>query len=322
MSLLGLMEVYSIGKTVGDPTEEPVQANRELFSQGMINTIASFFQCIPGSGSFSRSALNRFAGAKTPLAGAFNGLFVAAIFCLLAPWATYVPMACLAAILFVIAFGLVDFAYFTRVMRSNRADAAVCIITFLATLFVPLSYAVFVGIFLNLALYLQRASQLHLAEMVRTNAGPFIERPLQEKQGSRRVLFLQVEGDLFFGVADELRDRLARIQNEPGRVVIFRLKRTHSIDSTVMQVLEHFTKQMQARDGHVLLCGVKPSLMEVIRKFGLLQTIGPKNVFETSFGVFASAQHALNRAKELIGGSIDASGIADQDDLESWAYEI
>jgi len=322
LSLLGLLEVYSIGKTIANKTGDNVSANQELFSQGLTHIVSAFFQCMPGSASFSRSALNHYAGARTAYAGIFNGIFSAVIFFGLAHWVGYVPMTALAAILFVIAYGLIDVAYLTRVIRSNRADAVVCIITFVATLTVPLAYAVFVGIFLNLALYLRRASQLHLAEMVPTGAGPFIERPLQEKNGGRRVMFLQIEGDLFFGVADELQNKLAKIQSDPVRVVIFRLKRTHSIDSTVMQVLEQFTRDMQAHGGHVLLCGVRPELLEVMSRFGLVKTIGEDNVFETGYGVFTSAQRALDRARELVKGSIDTDGLPEKDEVEGWAYEI
>lgn len=322
LAILGLLEAYSIGKTIASKTGQSINANQELLCQGMTNAVSSFFQCIPGSGSFARSALNHYAGAATGYAGIFNAIFVAIIFVLFSRWATFIPMASLAAILFVIAFGLLDFEYFFKLCRSNKSDATVFAITFLATLFIPLSYAVFVGIFLNLAQFIQRSSQLHIAEMVRSSAGPFVEQPLQEKHGKRTVLFLQMEGDLFFGVADELRTRLTRIHKSGSRVVIFRLKRTHAIDSTVMQVMEDFAKQMSESGRHIVLCGVRDQLMEEIRQFGLLGTIGQENVFPTSYGIFASAQRALDRAKELVGGSIDAREIADQEDLEGWSYEI
>lgn len=322
LALLGLLEAYSIGKTIAAKTGQTINANQELFAQGMTNTFSSFFQCIPGSGSFARSALNHYAGAATAYAGIFNAIFVAVIFILFSRWATCIPMAALAAILMVIAWGLLDFRHFFKLCRSNRSDAAVFAITFLATLFIPLSYAVFVGIFLNLAQFIQRSSQLHLVEMVRSSAGPFVERPLVEKHGNRVVLFLQMEGDLFFGVADELRSRLTRIYQSRCRVVIFRLKRTHAIDSTVMQVMDDFAKQMSESGRYVVLCGVRDDLMDHMKQYGLVNTIGNENVFPTSYGIFASAQRALDRAQVLISGSIDASEIADQEDLEGWSYEI
>jgi len=312
LSLLGLMEAYSIGKSLAGKTGERVNANQELFGQGLTNFVTGFLQCIPGSGSFSRSALNEYAGARTCFSGVFNALFVLIIMLLLARQAQYVPMSALAAILFVIAYGLVDWRYMLRLYHTSRADAAVCFATLLATLTLPLAYAVFLGVLLNIAMYVRQTSKLHIQEMVRKGPGSsmFYERPLREKTGGRRVFFLQIEGDLFFGVADELRDRFAAIEQAKPRVVIFRLKRTLSMDSTVLSEFERFTRSVQAKNGHVVLCGVKSNLMKVMNNFGLLDVIGPENVFESSSGIFASAKLALRRAAQLVGGSID------QDELD------
>lgn len=322
LALLGMIETVAIGKSISSHTGTSVSPNQEFFAQGLANVIGAFCQNIPGSASFTRSALNHQAGGLTRFAGVYSAIAVLVIYLSCSDLAWYIPLASLAAVLFVVAYSLIDWRYMFRIAKTSRADAAVCMVTFCAAITLPLHYAIYVGVFLNIGLYLQQASHLRMAEMVRSSSGPFVERPLQEKHGSRTVLFLQMEGDLFFGVADELRDRLNRIQNDGSRVVIFRLKRTHSIDSTVLQVIEEFTARMNDTGRHVILCGVKDELMQIITHYGLVKTIGSENVFPTSFGVFASAQKALDRAKELLGGSIDASEIADQEDLEGWSYEI
>lgn len=322
LALLGMIETVSIGKAIGRQTGQRINANQEFFAQGLANVAGSLFQNIPGSGSFTRSALNHMAGGQTRLAGVFNACLVAALFLLAAEQARYIALPSLAAILFVVGYGLIDFQAIHRIRRASRADALVCLVTLLSTLLLPLAYAIYVGIFLNIALYLRRASQLHMAEMVRTSAGPFVERPLRDRTGEQQVIFIQVEGDLFFGVADELRDQFETLARSGVRVVILRLKRTHSIDATVLGVLERFVEDMQRQDKHVLLCGVKPELMDRLSRYGLVARIGEKNVFEASFGVFTSAKQALRRAKELIGSSLDTEGIGDLDETEGWAYQI
>ena len=314
LSLLGLMEAYSIGKTIAGKTGDRISANQELLSQGFTNFVSSFFQCIPGSGSFSRSALNYYAGARTLYAGVFNALFVALIFLLFSPLAKYIPMASLAAILFVIAYGLIDWRTFRRMARTSRADAIVCAVTFLATLFVPLEYAVFLGVLLNIALYMRRASHLHMNEMVRARGGPFQERPVTDRAGKSAVVFLSLEGDLFFGVADELQAQLTKVAGSGVRVIILRLKRTHMIDATVLDVLYQFAVNMTERDGYLLLCGVRPELHDRMRAYGLSAAVGEANIFETQFGVFASAKAALRRARDLVGRSIDLDVLVDDDD--------
>lgn len=325
LALLGLMEAYSIGKMIASKTGQRISANQELLSQGFTNFTSSFFQCIPGSGSFSRSALNYYAGARTLYAGVFNSLFVAVIFLTLAPLARYVPMASLAAVLFVIAYGLVDWRAFRRMIHTSRADTIVCAGTFVATLFAPLQYAVFLGVILNLALYLRRASRLHISQIQQSGAGRMVEQPVESElvgdDELHDVVFLSLEGDLFFAVADELQDRLSETANGGARVAILRLKRTHMIDATVLGVLEMFAQTMKERGKHVILCGLKPELMERIEGYGLDEVIGKENIFATREGVFASAKAALERARQLLGYSIDAEPMLADAQLEESQVE-
>lgn len=322
LALLGMIETVAIGKAIASRSGERVSPNREFFAQGAANVIGSFLSNIPGSGSFTRSALNYSAGGRTRFAGMFNSLIVLLILVAFAPQAAYIPLASLAAILFVVAYGLVDWRAILRIVRTERSDAAVCLASLVGALVLPLQYAIYLGVFLNIAIYLRQASQLHIAEMVRTSAGPFIERPIRAARGGQKAVFLQVEGDLFFGVADELAETLRSVTAGGAKIVIMRLKRTHSIDATVMLVLERFTRELQRRGGHVILCGVRDFIMLQLRNFGLLDAIGRDNVFEAGYGVFTSAKRAVERARKLAADSLDINGLDLGDETEAWAYEI
>jgi SulP family sulfate permease len=323
LAVIGMLESVAIAKSIAAHTGERISANQEFFAQGLKNFVTSFFQCIPGSGSFTRSALDYAAGAETRFAAVFNAMFVALIFLFFGSLTGYVARSALAAVLFVIAYGLIEWRYALRLARTSRADAIVCVATFLATLLVPLEYAIFIGIFLNIGLYLRQASQLHLHEMVPSPTGrPFIETPIHDRSGHKRVIFLQLEGDLFFGVADELQDRLTALAHTGVRVVILRLKRTHSIDATALHVLESFAREMQERSGHVILCGVRPELMRVLKAYNLVQLLGRENVIETKGGVFESAKQALIRARVLAATSIDTRPLEAEIGHEPVTYEI
>ncbi len=325
IALLGMIESVAIAKSIAVRTGQRIDANQEFFGQGLSNVVSSFMGCIPGSGSFTRSALSYASGGQTRFSALYAAAFVAIIFYVLAPEARYIPLSSLAALLFVIAWSLIDWRHMMRLIRTSRNDALVCFITFASALLLPLEYAIYVGIFLNVGLYLHQASRLHVAEMVSTTGGTFIERPLHVRtgdKGDKQVMFLQVEGDLFFGVADELSDRLASVTQGEVRIVILRLKRCHSIDTTVLQVLEQFTKRMKERGGHVVLCGLKREMTDRIKAYGLADIIGRDNIFETGFGVFTSAKQALQRARQLLGSSIDAAGLDLSDEADSWYYQI
>ena len=322
LALLGMLESVSIAKSIAIKSGDRIDANQEFFGQGLSNVVGSFFQCMPGSGSFSRSALQYEAGAKTRMCSVVQSLANALIFLALAAPAYFIPYPSLAAILFVIGASLIDWKSIKRTLSTSRIDAAVCLLTFVSALTVPLTYAIYLGIFLNLALYLRQAGQLQIVHMVRTPAGPFAEQPLTEGLAyPEPVIFLQVEGNLFFAVADELQDRLTEVARNPDvRAVVLRLKRTHSIDATVLSELDQFVTRMQESGRYVLLCGLKDELLEKLRAFGLVDKIGEENIFHASYGVFTSAKKALQRAWKLAGAS---GNIADHDDqLTAWAYEI
>jgi SulP family sulfate permease len=277
------------------------------------NLVSAICSCIPSTGSFSRTALNYAAGARTRFAGLFTGVFVAVVFVVLSPAAKFIPMASIAAILFVIAYGLIDFDYVRRIAKSNPADLLVCVGTFAATLTISLEIAVFVGVFLTLALYLQRARQLYMTEMVRTpgNASGFIERSLgprgpqgleqedAERERCGQVVFLQVEGNLFFAAADDLQDRFNELLASSARVVILRLKRTHLVDATIMHVVEQFAHQLKEDGRQLILCGVRRRMYQRMMSYGLIADVGEDNVFVTGDEPFRSAKQAVERARQL-----------------------
>ena len=317
LALLGGIESVAIAKTIAARSGERIDANQEFFAQGFKNATTSFFQCIPGSASFTRSMLDYDAGAQTRWAAVMNAVLVGVLYFALADFARYLPLAALAGVLVVIAARLIDVAFFRRLARADKSDAFVLVVTFLAVLLTRLEFAIFVGIFVNIAFYLRTSSRLHIAEMEQTAGGTFVERGVYDRAGERRVAFLQLEGELFFAIADQLQDQLTTIRSSGVRVIILRLKRCHSIDGTVLDVLERFVSDTRRGAGHVLLCGVRPEVMKTIENYGLDQTIGRENIFPAESMLFAGAKKALDRARGLLGHSIDIA------DLEGeFAYDI
>lgn len=307
LALLGGIESVAIAKTIAARSGECIVANQEFFAQGFKNTVTGFFQCIPGSASFTRSMLDYDAGAATRWAAVMNAAFVGVLYFALADFARYLPLAALAGVLVVIAVRLIDVAFLRRLARADRSDAFVLVVTFLAVLLSRLEFAIFVGIFVSIAFYLRTSSRLHIAEMEQTAGGAFVERAVYDRAGERRVAFLQLEGELFFAIADQLQDRLAAVRAGGVRVIILRLKRCHSIDGTVLDVLDRFAVDTRRSAGHVLLCGVRPEVMKTIQNYGLDRTIGRENIFAAESTLFSGARKALDRARDLLGHSIDTA---------------
>jgi SulP family sulfate permease len=150
VAAIGLVEATSIARSVATQSGQRLDSNQEFVGQGLANIACGFFSGHVCSGSFNRSALNYEAKARTPLAGVFSGLFVLAAMLVFSPLAAYIPRAALAAMLLIAAYGMVDRKEMARLWRGARGDALIMIVTFLATLFLPLQFAVLTGILMSL----------------------------------------------------------------------------------------------------------------------------------------------------------------------------
>lgn len=316
IALVGMIEACAIGKTLAARDGERIEPEREFLALGFSRIATACFGGMAPAASFSRSALSADAGARTRFSGVFAGMVTAAVFLALAPLARALPMAAIAGVLFVIAWGLIDWRYARRLQHSNSADFAVCMGTFFATLVLQLEYAVFAGVFLNLALYLRRARQVFMVELIETaeaagqpgGAGAlpgstgYLERPLRatDTEQTDAILFLQLEGNLFFAAADELQDRFTRIATGKTQVVIVRLKRCHMVDATVMDVFAEFARNLQSRGKTLILCGVRARMKERMAAFGLVDLLGDDRVHVGGEGMFQSSKAAVAQARRLL----------------------
>jgi SulP family sulfate permease len=212
-----------------------------------------------------------------------------------------VPLAAVAGVVIWIAARMVSIAELRRVSRANKADFVVLLVTAALTLTVELHIAVFCGVALSLGLVVSRASLLRVSELRRGPAGFLVERPIDEGTGREPIAILQAEGDLFFGVADELEQRLAAVAGRGARGIVLRLKRTLAIDSAAAAALARFATAHRARGGVLALCGLRPELEELIARSALAAALGHHALFESSDRPFASLDAALRQVQSELG---------------------
>src|SRR5262249_29988956 len=258
IALLGLVEALAIAKSLAVRSGERLDYNRQCLAEGLANITGGFFQCMPGSGSLTRSAINYQAGAVSRWSGVFAAAAVALIVSVLAPLARYVPRASLAGLLFVTAAGLVDWARLRYALRASRYDAGLVLATAAAAVFVSVEFSLLIGVALSILLYVPRAARLHATELV-LDDGVVRERRPGEPPGAGMALF-DLEGELFFGAAPDLErvfDDLRLRAKDGARVVVLRFKRVRNPDMVCMERLERFLKEMAGQDVAVLLCGVR-----------------------------------------------------------------
>ena len=152
IAVLALTEAIAIARAIALRSGQTIDSNQEVIGQGLGNLAGSFLSGYPSSGSFTRSGLNFDAGAKTPLAAVFAAGFLILLMALIAHWITYLPLAAMAGVLFLVAWGLIDRKEIAAIMNGPIQERVVLAVTFVATLLVQLEYAVFIGIAVSLLL--------------------------------------------------------------------------------------------------------------------------------------------------------------------------
>ena len=302
IGLLGLLEAMAMAKAIATRTGQKLDMNQQCLSEGLANTVGSFFQCYPGSGSLTRSAINHQAGGVTQWSGIVSAVAVAATVLLFAPLAHYIPKAALAGILMVSAFRMVDAHKLAFHMRVTRMDAVIVLATAVSAVAVSVEFCILIGTFVSFLIYLPRAARIGMTELVLTRDGMIRDRIPGDPE-CNRVLIYGLEGELFFGSSGELETELAKIEERAGgvRVVLLRMKYARNVDGVCLDVLEVFLRKMEERKVTVLLCGLRGDLLKVMQNVGWEAWLGPKRIFPEGPALWTSTLQAVDRAYEIIG---------------------
>jgi SulP family sulfate permease len=246
--------------------------SRDLTAAGLANVGVAFFKGQPVGGSFGQSAINVEAGAVSRLATIMTGLWVLVAIVLFAGIVERVVMTALAAILIVSAFGALDAREAVSIWRTNLTSRATILATFLATLFLPIQYAVALGVLLSAVLYLATAAMdVHLVELVEEPGGALSEHDPPTQLCSDSVTTLQVYGSLFYAGARTLARRLPEVNEAERAVVILRLRGMTRAGATAVNVLAAYAGALQERDGRLYIAGLDPALFDQLKRSGKLQ---------------------------------------------------
>lgn len=157
MTLLGLTEAVAIARALAARDRETLDGNREFIGQGLANLAGSFFSSYPASGSFNRSGVNVTSGARTPLAAASAAVFLVGLLLVVGPLAKYLPLAVIAGLLFMVAWGLIDRGELRRIWREEPIDRPTLLVTFVATITLSLEWAILLGLLVGLLVRRRRA---------------------------------------------------------------------------------------------------------------------------------------------------------------------
>ncbi|MCC6194514.1 MAG: SulP family inorganic anion transporter [Burkholderiales bacterium] len=285
LTVLGLTEAVSIGRAIALRSGQRIDGTQEFIGQGLSNVAGAFTSSYVSSGSFNRSGINHEAGAQTPLASVTGALVLIVILFAVAPWGAYLPMAVMAALLFVVGWGLIDFAEMRRIARTSRGDFAVFLVTFAATLTIALEVAIFVGMLASLLVYLNRTTHPSLTRVVpdmRTPQRRFAA-PAGHAQLCPQIDILRVDGSLFFGATEHVRDELeaARRERPEASHVLLVGSGVNFIDIAGCEALVQAARYLRDTGATLYLCNLKPGVHAALERGGFLEEIGRERVWPT-----------------------------------------
>ena len=265
-------------------------SNRELIGQGIANIAAPLFGGFAATGAIARTATNIRNGGNSPLSGIIHSLTLVLIIVLLAPLAIHVPLATLAAILFVVAWNMSEVKHFIKVVkRAPRADVAILLVTFMLTVFVDLVVAVNIGVILAVLHFLLHMADSVEVEQITDDALAKECSELKVPTLPAGVLVYAIEGPFFFGATEIFEKALAITHTDP-KILILRLRWVPFIDITGLQTLEEVIADLQQRGVRLMISGAKPSVEEKLRKAGIIALIGQQNVFKEFSGAITACQ--------------------------------
>jgi SulP family sulfate permease len=280
------MEAISIAKAMAARTKQRIDPNQELIGQGLANLVGALTHSYPVSGSFSRSAVNLNAGAKTGMSSVFSGLFVLLTLLFLTPLLYHLPQAVLAAVIIMAVVGLVNFAAIKHAWQANRHDGIAAGVTFVVTLAVAphLDTGILIGTGLAVMLYLLRTMTPRVAILGRHADGTLRDAKVHNLPASAVVTAVRFDGRLYFANVSYFEDAIleAVAANPQARHLLVVGDGINELDASGEEVVRHLVERLRGNGVTVVFSGLKKQVLDVMHATGLFDYVTRQYIFATA----------------------------------------
>ena len=304
IALIGFMEAIAVAKGMAARTRQHLDANQELVGQGLGNIVGSLFQSYPTAGSFSRSAVNFDAGARTGFSSAVTSLVVAVSLLWFTPLLYHLPQATLAAVIMLAVIGLVRIRPIGNAWRIDRNDGLVAVLTFVLTLWLAphLEQGILIGVLVSLGLYLHHTMRPRIVALARHPDGALHDAEAYGLATCPNIGVIRVDGSLYFASAGYLEDKvMEKLARKPDlRFVIIDAEGINRIDATGEEMLRQLMGSLEENSIELLFSRMKRPVFEVLERSGLVARLGRERFFPRT-------ERALEYAWEKLGDDHDAT---------------
>ncbi len=301
VALLGLIEAVSISRAVATKSNQRIDSNQEFIGQGLSNMTGSFFSSYAGSGSFTRSGINYEAGAKTPMSAIFAALFLMVIVLLIAPLTAYLPIAAMGGVILLVAYNLIDFKQIKHTLSFSKSESSVLITTFLATLFLELEFAIYLGVILSLVLFLAKTSTPRIPTLSFDEGPDAPKRKLiniKQKPVKQcpQVKIIRIDMSIYFGSVNHIQNRIAKIvENEHIYHILIVATGINFIDLAGAEAMIAENNSLKQHGGGLYFVGLKSNVYEFAAKSGFIKHIGNTHFFDSKPAAIAHIYKKLDK---------------------------
>jgi len=300
IAILGAIESLLSATVADGAISDRHDSNMELIAQGVANMVTPIFGGIPATGAIARTMTNINNGGRTPVAGLIHALVLLLILLLMMPYAEYIPMASLAAVLVIVSYNMSGWRAFRGLLRNPKSDVTVLLVTFLLTVVFDLTIAIEMGLIIACALFIKRVMETTEISVIRDEIDPSDEADMKLHDRSLQIpegcAVYEINGPYFFGIANKFDDLQTNLSHgRKPRVQIIRMRKVPFIDSTGIHNLSNLIQMKHEEGTHVILSGVTPKVHSQLEKAGFYQKMNPDHICP-------HIDVALERARAFLAG--------------------
>ncbi|RRD73369.1 SulP family inorganic anion transporter [Tannerella forsythia] len=297
IAMLGAIESLLSATVADGVTGDKHNSNTELIAQGAANMIVPIFGGIPVTGAIARTMTNINNGGSTPVAGLMHAVVLLLILLFLGPLTQYIPMACLAGVLVVVAYNMSEWRTFRSLMKNPKSDVAVLLVTFFLTVIFDLTIAIEVGLLLAMVLFMRRAAEVTQISVATSRIDLSAESEVRHDDEVLEiptgVEVYEIDGPFFFGVANKFDECMKQVAGKP-EIRIIRMRKVPFMDSTGLYNLESLFRLSKKENIRIILSGVNKNVREMLKTSGMDEKIGRANICSDIHEALTRATHLLN----------------------------
>jgi len=301
IAMLGAIESLLSAIVADGVIGDKHNSNTELIAQGIANVAVPFFGGIPATGAIARTMTNINNGGRTPVAGIIHAVVLMLVLLFLGSLVSMIPMACLAAVLIMVAYSMSGWKTIRGLIKHPNRDLWVLLITFFLTVIFDLTVAIEVGILLAMVLFLMRTNeQTHIRTLhkeIDPNEDTEVQYNLEHLTIPEGVEVYEIDGPYFFGIANRFDDIMTHVPGDKYPIRIIRMRKVPFVDSTAMHNLSMLIQRSHKEGMTIILSGVKEHVHKQLVKGGIEEQMNPDNICPNIHVALKRAQEILDQKK-------------------------